>query len=151
MVSRKIHGSAGAFDIDLPVTGNPAVECRSGGVSGDYQIVFTFASAVTFDNATIDGGAGSISSVDGSGTSTVTINLTGVANAQTITVGLLGATNGISAGDFGVPMSVLVGDTSGNGTVNASDIIKTKGQAGVPLNHYQLPRRRERERLDQRY
>ena len=29
-VSRKTHGSAGVFDIALPLTGNPGIECRSG-------------------------------------------------------------------------------------------------------------------------
>src|SRR2546428_7715051 len=30
-VSRKTHGAAGTFDIDLPLTGEPGVECRSAG------------------------------------------------------------------------------------------------------------------------
>ena len=134
VVSRKIHGNAGAFDIDLPLSGTPGVECRSGGATGDYQMIFTFASAVTFNNAVISGGAGSIGSVSGSGTSAVTVDLTGVANAQTITVSLLGTSNGTSSSDFSVSMSVLVGDTSSNGTVNASDLTKTKGQVGVTLS-----------------
>ena len=33
-------------------------------------------------------------------------------------------------------MSVLLGDTSGNGVVNASDVTKTKGQVGVPLSDH---------------
>ena len=133
VVSRKVHGSAGVFDIDLPLIGTPGIECRSGGADGDYQIVFTFASAATVDNAVVDGGTGSVSGVSGRGTSTITVNLTGVTNAQTINVGLLGASNGANTSDFSVPMAVLVGDTSGNGMVNASDLTKIKGQAGVPL------------------
>ena len=39
-VSRKTHGSAGAFDITLPLSGPPAVECRSTG--GEHTLVFTF-------------------------------------------------------------------------------------------------------------
>jgi hypothetical protein len=31
-------------------------------------------------------------------------------------------------------MNVLIGDTGGDGIVNASDLTKTKGQVGVPLN-----------------
>src|SRR5207253_8431742 len=31
VVSRKSHGTAGTFGIDLPLTGNPGIECRSGG------------------------------------------------------------------------------------------------------------------------
>ena len=37
IVSRKIHGNAGPFNIDLPLTGNPGIECRSGGSGGDHQ------------------------------------------------------------------------------------------------------------------
>ncbi len=71
------------------------MECRSGGANGDYQIVFTFLSAVTFDNAVISGGAGSVSgTLLAVAQVTITVNLTGVINAQTINVGLLGATNG---------------------------------------------------------
>ena len=40
-VSRKVHGAT-PYDIPLPLTGNPGVECRSGGVSNNYQIVLTF-------------------------------------------------------------------------------------------------------------
>ena len=136
VVSRKVHGSVGAFDIDLPMTGSPGVECRSGGANGDYQIVFSFLNEVTFDSAVISGGAGSISGVSGQGTGTITINLTGVTNAQTINVSLLNASNGIDTSNFVVPMSVLLGDTSGNGVVNASDLTKTKGQVGGPLNDH---------------
>jgi len=41
-----------------------------------------------------------------------------VANAQTIQVTLNGV-NGST--NFAIPMSILIGDTNGNGTVNASD------------------------------
>ena len=50
--SRKLHGST-PFDITLPLTGNPGIECRSGGAANDYQAVLTFPSAVTFTNAAI--------------------------------------------------------------------------------------------------
>ena len=34
VVSRKVHGGAGIFDINLPLTGAPGIECRSGGGDG---------------------------------------------------------------------------------------------------------------------
>ena len=43
LLSRKVHGSAGIFDITLPQTGTRGVECRSGGANGDYTIIFHFA------------------------------------------------------------------------------------------------------------
>ena len=46
-VSRKTHGMAGDFDFNLPLSGTPGIECRSGGATGDYIVVVTFANAVT--------------------------------------------------------------------------------------------------------
>src|SRR6202011_5773679 len=63
------------------------------------------------------------------------VNLTGVANAQRLTVAL----NGISdtAGNFTstlpATMGVLLGDTTANGTVNSSDIAQTQSQSGQPV------------------
>ena len=42
VVSRKTHGTAGAFDISLPLTGSAGIECRSGGANGNHQVVFAF-------------------------------------------------------------------------------------------------------------
>jgi hypothetical protein len=42
VASRKTHGGVGIFDLDLPPTGNPGIECRSGGVNGDYTVVVFF-------------------------------------------------------------------------------------------------------------
>src|SRR5260370_41446184 len=41
-VSRKNHGSAGPFDIDL-LPPAPVIECRSGGCNCDFHIVVTLA------------------------------------------------------------------------------------------------------------
>jgi hypothetical protein len=130
IVSRKIHGSAGPFNIDLPLTGNPGIECRSGGATNDYQLVFTFANSVTFISAAVTGGAGSVSDSGGSGTATVTVNLTGVTNAQRITVTLLGVNNGTTTGDVGVQMGMLIGDTNNSGGLTAADVGQTKAQSG---------------------
>lgn len=132
-VSRKLHGGT-PFDINLPLIGNSGVECRSGGGSNDYQVVFTFAGAVTFSGATVSSGVGMVSSSSGSGTNTLTVNLTGVSNAQRITVTLFTVSDGMSTSDLGVQMGVLTGDTSGNGTVNASDVSQTKARLGQTLD-----------------
>ena len=58
-VSRKTHGSAGAFDVPLPLTGEPGVECRSS--NGQHTFVFTFSSNVVSGNASVTGGTGSVS------------------------------------------------------------------------------------------
>jgi hypothetical protein len=49
-VSRKIHSTAGTFDINLPLTGPRGVECRNRGATGaagvDHKLIFTFANPV---------------------------------------------------------------------------------------------------------
>jgi hypothetical protein len=129
-VSRKLHAGA-PFDIDL-LAANP-IECRSGGATNDYQMVLTFPGAVTFSSATISAGTGAVQSSSGSGTTTVTVNLTGVTNIQRITVKLAALTetgNPANTGDLGLTMGVLVGDTNGNGAVNAGDTTQTRSRSG---------------------
>jgi hypothetical protein len=132
-VSRKTQG-AGTFDISLPPAGSPGVECRSGGGANDYKVVFTFPVSVTYSSASIASGVGNVSSATGSGTNTVTVNLTGVTNAQTITITLTNVNNGTTSGDVSVPMGILIGDTTGNGTVNASDVTQTKARTGQTID-----------------
>jgi hypothetical protein len=135
--SRKTHGSAGTFDIALPVTGNPGIECRSGGVNGNYTMVFTFDNLVTnVDGANVTTGVGSIASsqIDSSNAHNYIVNLTGVANAQQITVTLTNVhgPEGVFSSAVSVPVKVLIGDTTYNGVVNASDVSQTKAQTGQP-------------------
>jgi hypothetical protein len=143
IVSRKVHGAAGTLDIALPLTGAPGIECRSGGSTGDYQIVITFANTVTVNGAVqakVTSGTGDVGSggVPNGGAVTVngamvTIPLTNVANAQTIMVTLFDVHQGASAGDMAVQMSVLVGDTTGNGIVNSSDVTDVKAASGTAV------------------
>jgi hypothetical protein len=128
-VSRKVHGSAGTFDIGLPLAGTPGIECRTGGMTNDYQIVVTFGGPVTFSNARVTQGTGSVSSTSTNG-SQVFINLTGVTNAQTIQVTLVAVNDGTATTDISIPMSVLVGDTTADKFVNSADISQTKSQSG---------------------
>jgi hypothetical protein len=131
IVSRKVQGSA-IFDIDLPLSGTAGVECRSGGTSGDHQVCVTFRSPVTVTNASVTTGAGSVSCYFING-SQVIVNLTSVANAQMIVITLSGVSDGTNTSNISVPMGVLLGDTTGNGMVNASDIGQIKGQSGAAV------------------
>src|SRR5438477_3449021 len=45
IVSRKAHGNAGTFDVDL--TNGNGIECRSGDANGDYMLVFNFANSLS--------------------------------------------------------------------------------------------------------
>ena len=146
VVSRKTHGSAGTFDVNLPLTGAVGIECRSGGATSDYQLVLTFAAPVTVNGipqAQVTTGTGQVGSggatnggvvsVDASGT-IVTIPLTNVFNAQRIAVTLFGVNDGSNSSDVNVPMGVLLGDTTANGAVNSSDIAQTQSQSGQLVN-----------------
>jgi hypothetical protein len=129
VVSRKTHGTAGTFDVDL-LPPAPAIECRTGGANGDHKVVVNFPSTVTVSSASVSSGTGSVSSFSVSG-AVVTVNLTGVANAQRLTIKLTNVNDGTNAGDVFVLMGVLLGDTTANGSVNSSDISQTKAQSGT--------------------
>jgi hypothetical protein len=132
-VSRKVHGGAGTFDINLPfvlLAGAVGIEDRTGGGAGGHQMVVTFANPVTVGGASVTAGTGSVGSASVNG-AVVTINLTGVANAQRLGVTLSNVSDGANLGNVMVPMGVLLGDTTGNGGVNSSDISQTKGQSGT--------------------
>jgi hypothetical protein len=131
-VSRKVHGVAGTFDVGLPLVGTPGIECRSGGATNDYQVVVTFGGPVTFSNAQVTQGTGSVSSTS-MNNNQVFVNLTGVTNAQTIQVTLFAVNDGTVTTNVTIPMSILVGDTTANGVVNSSDIAQTQSQSGQPV------------------
>ena len=126
VVSRKTHGSAGTFNVDLPESGPPGIECRSGGVTNDYTIVFTFTNNISVQGATVTTGAGGVSSFSFTGNQ-VTVNLTGVTNAQTIVVTLASVNDGINSSDVQATMRVLLGDVDGSGRVDSTDVFQVRG------------------------
>ncbi len=121
-VSRKTHGSAGSLDVNLPLSGTPGIECRSGGATSDYTIVLTLLANVSVTGspqAAVTSGIGAIGSggVSNGGMvivsdNVVIIPLTNVANAQTINV-TLNNVNGST--NLTIPMRLLIGDTNGDG------------------------------------
>jgi hypothetical protein len=134
-VSRKTHGAAGTFDVDLPLSGEPGVECRSGGGSGDHTLIFTFIDNVVSGNASVTSGVGSVSGSPTFSGNAMTVNLTGVSDVQQITVTLSNVTDcfGSVLPDTPVSANMLIGDTTGNKTVNASDVAQVKAQVGSPV------------------
>jgi glucose/arabinose dehydrogenase len=136
-VSRKIHGSV-PFDLILPLTGSTGIECRSGGANGNHTMIFKFAVPLSsVSGASVANGIGSVSGrmIDSSNTRQYIVNLTGVTNAQYITVTLSNVTDvaGNTSASVSTTMGVLVGDTTANGAVNSSDIAQTQSQSGQPL------------------
>jgi hypothetical protein len=133
-VSRKTHGAAGPFDLNLPLTGAPAVECRSAGANGDHVIVVSFNNTVTEGNAAVS--SGSVSGAPTFSGNTMTINVTGVPNAQQITLSLTNVKDGFAQvlPNASISMNVLLGDTTGNKAVTASDVGQVKAASGQPIS-----------------
>ncbi len=136
VLSRKTHGAAGDFDVPLPLSGDPGVECRTEGAGGDYSFVFTFTNDVINGNASVDSGVGSISGAPVFSGNTMTVNLTGITNAQQITVSVNGVTDQFlqTLPNTSVTVNMLIGDTNGNSTVNATDLGETKLQSGQAVS-----------------
>ncbi len=135
LFSRKTHGAAGTFDVDL--LGFPGIECRSGGGTNDYTVVFRFSNNLaSVGNATITLGTGTIvSRMIGSDPREYLVNLTGVANPQHLVINLTNVqdVNGNTAPSIFGTLHLLIGDTNGNMDVNASDVAQTKSQLGQPV------------------
>ncbi len=129
-VSRKTHGPAGSFDINLPLSGTPGVECRSSG--GNQTLVFTFSNTVVSGSATLTVGSGSVSGNPIFSSNTMTVNLVGVTDPQNITVTLDGVTDNFSQVLPSTPltMGVLPGDTNADSSVNSADVGQTKSESG---------------------
>ncbi|MEO7723206.1 MAG: hypothetical protein ABIU29_00730, partial [Chthoniobacterales bacterium] len=126
-VSRQTHGSAGVFDIALPITGSVGVEPRL----GPYSVVVTLPAAVTSAGTASVTPSGSGSTAVGADNTQVVVTLSGVPNAQHVVVTL----NGVVAGSqtyngLAVPIDLLQGDTNVDRTVNSADIGLTKSKSG---------------------
>ncbi|HEY8671303.1 MAG TPA: delta-60 repeat domain-containing protein, partial [Terriglobales bacterium] len=133
-VSRKTHGDVATFDIPLPVTGEPGVECRSS--NGKHKFVFTFlTSHVVSGSASVTSGTGSVSGNPIFFGGSMTVNLTGVTDVQKITLTLSDVTDdsGKVLPTTAVSANMLIGDTNGDKTVNNSDVSQTRGQVGQPV------------------
>jgi hypothetical protein len=130
--SRKTHTQAGAFNLPLPTTGNAGVESRTGGPSGDHTIVFTFTNPLVSGNASVTSGSGSVAGSPTISGNTMTVNLTGVADAQRTTVTLTNVSDNTSQTlpTTAITIGFLVGDSNGDGIVNAADTLQTRGRSG---------------------
>jgi hypothetical protein len=88
------------------------------------------------------GGTASIAPVNGFSVSNtqVTVNLTNVSNAQTLTINLLGVVGGAKSGDVAIPMSVLLGDVNATGRTDSGDVTITRQQtvSQVNLSNFRL-------------
>jgi hypothetical protein len=144
-VSRKTHGSVGAFNVPLPLSGTPGIEPRSGGATRDHTMIVNVTGTGTISvngtpQAQVTAGSAAIGS-NGVGNggfvnvtgSTVTIPLTNVQNAQRLAVTLNQVHDGTTTRSITIPMNVLLGDTNSSGGVNATDISQVKAASGAAL------------------
>jgi hypothetical protein len=139
-VSRMTHGSAGIFDVSLPLIGNPGIECRRGGSNNSYTLIFSFdESLISVDAANVSNGTGLVTTgrIDSDDTHNYIVNLTGVSNAQFITVTLNNVTD--SVGGFSsavsVPMGVLLGDVNASGRVDGNDVSAVQSHTREPVDN----------------
>jgi hypothetical protein len=133
VVSRKVHGSAGTFDVDLPLTGPHGIECRSGGNNGNHTLVFTFANTLTgVGGASVTSGTGTVGSrnIDSNDAHSYIVNLTGVTNAQYVSVTLANVidSQGNGSNAISATMGVLLGDVNASGRVDSTDVFQVRQQ-----------------------
>lgn len=146
VVSRKTHGGSATFDVPLQknaITTPRGVECRTGGASGNHSIVFTFQNNLV---GTIGTDVGSASVLTGPGSvvaagtgigpaqNQYTVNLTGVTNANYVSVALHNVSDTAGhIGDVATTMGVLTGDVNASGVVTSGDTNLCKAQALQPV------------------
>ena len=139
VVSRKVHGSAGTFDLNLNLDplANPTVEPRSGGPT---QLIFTFNKNVAAADGTLSANEFTLTNATYSSSSisasNLTLNLTSVPDQSKVMVVL----NGISdlagnalAGTNAVRIRALYGDINQSGTVTIGDMQAAKNNLGRTL------------------
>jgi hypothetical protein len=144
VVSEKAHGTAGNFDVNLPLPPNSSprgVECRTpgslpNGATGDYQLIFTFSNNLqSVGSATVAHAQNTTASVAstaiGPKPNQYTVNLSNVSNQQYIQVNLFNVTDSLGNTVSAVSspeMGVLVGDVTANGSVDSGDVTLVRQQ-----------------------
>jgi hypothetical protein len=122
-----------SFSVNFPLTGKVGLEPRTGGPSGNHQLAMSFASPVTLTGVTVQSGVGTVSNFTASG-SDLTVNLTGVANAQHLVVRLANVNDGVHTNNADIPMDFLLGDTNADHFVDAIDSAQTKSKSGQAID-----------------
>ena len=100
---------------------------------GNRTLVFSFNNNVASGSASVTSGIASIAGNSSFAGNTMTVNLTGVADVQRITVTLSNVTDSFSQvlPDTAVTARFLLGDTNGDGFVNAADALQTRNRSGA--------------------
>ncbi|MGI8438226.1 MAG: dockerin type I domain-containing protein [Chthoniobacterales bacterium] len=131
-VASRLTNPTGTFDINFP-SGTPiGVEDRDNG--GSYTLVFTFDSPVQSGSAAVSG-TGTTGTATFSGNQMI-VPLSGLTDQQTVTLTAMNVTgtNGGVLTSASVTAGFLIGDTTGDGNVNSTDVGQTKTQSGTSTN-----------------
>ena len=133
VVSQKTHGTAGTFEVNLPLSPH-GIECRQGQPGADqHKVVFTFPVPVTIASAMVTSGNGVVNSTTVSG-ATVTVNFTATPGPQKVMIKLASVNdNAGHTGDITWPIDILFGDVTANGLVTGADVSEIKAQIGAPV------------------
>jgi len=125
--SRLTHSAAGTFDAPMSLNGS-GVESRN--ASGNHTIVLHLDRAMQSGNATVMSGTGSVGSVSFSGD--MLVNLNGVVDKQKLTISATNLTpvNGSVLNSVSLTLGFLVGDSTGDGTVNSGDAQQARNRSG---------------------
>jgi hypothetical protein len=127
-VSRLTHGSAGTFDVAMPLAGTSGVECR---LATTYNAVFTFDAPVTAGEVTVLSGTATVGPISFSGNSMVA-QLTGVTSAEIVTLHTQNI-NGDDQAHGDVPFGFLTGDADASRLVSKPDQTLVKSQVNQPV------------------
>ena len=133
-VSRRLHGAV-SYDIPLPQSGASGIECRQLGTQG-VTLVLTFDQPISGGSAAVTAGVATVAAPPTASGSTLTIVLSGVSNAQALTVSVTNVTPtaGGAVGSATVNFRVLEGDVNASGAVSSADVAVVKFNAGRPLD-----------------
>lgn len=137
-VSRKVHGTAGTFDV---ASGGWEGRVPSSSLQGPSTIVTQFNQNIqrlTNTNADVSISSGTVASISASG-DTLTVNVTGIATKATFTIGYPGIAAACDSSKTTSATNcwqVLAGEASG-GTpivVNTSDFVYVRGRIGQAVS-----------------
>ncbi len=135
VVSRKVHGAAGTFELALALPpATPTNESRWGGADNGHVIVFTFDQPVSVGTATITEGLGAVESTVFNGREMI-VTLAGVADVQFVTVAARGvaAVAGGATVDASVRIGFLLGDFNHDSRVSLSEMLTLNAMLSQPV------------------
>jgi hypothetical protein len=130
--SRKVHGAAGTFDLQLSlIPTNPSTEPRAGPAA---TVVLTFNKPLTGATVTVTEGMATAAAPNITGNDVV-VDLTGVADQQYVTVSLsnVASADGSSGGSGSVRIAFLAGDVNQSRVVTLSDTAALNLQLAQPV------------------